>query len=374
VGTVISERHLRDMRALYLVKTGKLEWRDVPAPTLRGPGEAVVRPLAAARCDLDAAVVAGEAPFRGKALHWLRDHLPEALGQRRMFRNAPFKGPFAFGHECVAEVLAVGDEVAQVRPGDRVIVPFQISCGACHRCRRGLTASCTGVPARSMYGFGALGGTQWGGVIADQVWVPFADAMLVPLPAGVDPVAVASASDNIADGHRAVAEPLAERGRVPVLVVGGGAQSIGLYAAAIAVAAGAERVDYVDHDRDRLALAARVGARPLERVPRDRYPITVDASADPRGLASALLAAEPGGLCTSVGIYYTPTTPIPLLAMYGNGVTFRTGRVDARVELPKVLALLAKGFDPSVVTTRVAAWDQAPEAMHDRGAKLVLAA
>ena len=87
----------------------------------------------------------GEAPFRGALLHWLRNHLPDALGQQRLFRNAPFKGPYAFGHECVAEVLAIGDAVRGVRPGDRVLVPFQISCGACERCRRGLTASCSGV-------------------------------------------------------------------------------------------------------------------------------------------------------------------------------------------------------------------------------------
>ena len=227
-----------------------------------------------------------------------------------------------------------------------------------------------------MYGFGDLGGREWGGVLADRARVPFADAMLVRMPKGASATALASAGDNIVDGHRAVAGPLALRPRSPVLVVGGGAFSVGLYAAAIAVALGAERVDYIDTDRDRLQIAERAGARPMQQPwgrSRTRYPITVDASAHPRGLAHALLATEPGGTCTSVGIYYTPTTPIPLLGMYGNGITFVTGRVNARTELPHVLALVEKGFDPSIVTSRVAAWGDAERAMLDRGPKVVVA-
>jgi alcohol dehydrogenase len=366
------------MRALYFIEPGRLAWRDVPEPVLRAPGEALVRPLAVARCDLDLAVLRAEAPFRGRALHWLRNHLPPSIGQRRLFKNAPFKGPYAFGHECVAEVVAVGSAVRAARPGDRVVVPFQISCGSCERCDRHLTASCAGVPARSMYGFGELGGTQWGGALADLLHVPFADAMLLPLAPGLDPVALASASDNICDGWRTVAPFLAARPGAPVLVVGGGAQSIGLYAAGIAVALGAARVDYLDQDRTRLELAARLGATAVEAPYAaergDRYPITVDASADPAGLARALLSAEPGGTCTSVGIYYTPTTPMPLRSLYGTGVTFITGRVHARADLPAVLDCIASGrFAPETVTTRVAPWDDAADALLDPGPKVVIA-
>lgn len=366
------------MRALYFLEPGRLAWRDVPEPALGDDAAAIVRPLAVARCDLDRALVRGEAPFRGRALHWLRNHLPEAIGQRRLFRNAPFKGPFPFGHECVAEVVAVGAAVRGVRPGDRVVVPFQINCGACGRCDRRLPANCEGVPARSMYGFGALGGLQWGGALAERLRVPFADAMLLPLPAGCDPVALASAGDNVCDGWRTVAPYLAARPGAPVLVLGGHAASVGLYAAGLAVALGAARVEYVDQDRDRLAVAERLGARAIEApytAPREACPITVDASADPAGLERALLSTEPGGTCTSVGIYYTPTTPIPLRAIYGTGVTFVTGRVQARAELPAVLELVAAGrFAPERVTTRVAGWDDAVEALLDPGAKVVIAA
>ncbi|HJQ83935.1 MAG TPA: alcohol dehydrogenase catalytic domain-containing protein, partial [Candidatus Binatia bacterium] len=138
------------MRALTYVGPGALEWRDVEPPTLGGAGEALVRPLAVATCDLDAVIVRGLSPF------------------------AP---PFPLGHECVAEVLEVGDGVRTVRPGDRVVVPFQPACGDCAFCRRGLTATCSAVPRTSMYGIGAAGG-DWGGALSDVLRVPFADAML----------------------------------------------------------------------------------------------------------------------------------------------------------------------------------------------------
>ena len=320
------------MRELVFVAPGVLEWRETAEPRLDGTDDALdalVRPIAVARCDLDAAILRGRAPARG---------------------------PYAFGHECVAEVIAIARRVRTVDLGDLVIVPFQISCGACARCRRGMTASCTAVAPRSMYGFGALGGAQWGGVIADVVRVPFADAMLVRCPAGVSAAALASAGDNVVDGYRTVARPLAERPGAPVLVVGGGAASVGLYAAAAAIALDAERVDYLDHDPVRLGIAERLGARAIEaRFERrhERYPITVDASADVAGLALAIASAEPGGTCTSVGIYYDNATPLPLLDAYRNGLTFITGRVDARAVLPDALATIARGrLAPELVTTR----------------------
>ncbi len=366
------------MRTLTFIAPGRAAWRDADEPRLQGPGEALVRPLAVARCDLDLAVLQGEAPFRGTALHWLRNHLPAAIGQRGLFRDAPFQGPYPMGHESIGAVVEVGAEVRGVRPGDLVIVPFQISCGACAPCGDGRSANCGTAPPRAMYGFGTLGGLQWGGALADLMRVPFADAMLVPLPVGADPVALASVGDNIADGWRTVAPYLAARPGAPVLVVGGKAQSVGLYAAGLAVALGAERVDFLDHDPVRLAAAARLGATPIEApyaAPRrQRYPITVDASAEPAGLERALLATEPGGTCTSVGIYYTERTPIPLRAMYGAGISFVTGRVHSRAVLPDLLAFLASGrFRPELVTSRVASWDDAPEALLDPSPKVVIA-
>ena len=164
------------MRALTAAPAGKLRWSATPAPLLPGPQGAIVHPIAASTCDLDCALVLGATQF-------------------------PL--PLHLGHECVAEVLAVGEQVATVRVGDRVVVPFQISCGACAPCLAGHTGNCASVPPVSMYGFGLTGG-HWGGAFSDELAVPYADAMLVPLPGGVDPAAAAAVADNVCYAHRHV--------------------------------------------------------------------------------------------------------------------------------------------------------------------------
>ena len=336
------------VRALMFVGPGKLEWQDVPDATVQAPGDALVRPLAVAACDLDVALLHG---------------------------HTPFSGPFPLGHEFVAEIVGVGAEVTGFRPGDRVVVPFQISCGVCERCRRGLTGSCRAVPPVSMYGFRPLGG-DWGGALADLVRVPYAAHMLVPLPPNVDPVVLASASDNIADGWRAVGPPLAEYPRAPILVVGG-IGSVPLYAVAVALALGAARVDYVDSDDGRLALAAELGATALPATSRpsrdDTYPITVDGSGRPVGLARALRALEPEGICTSVSIYFEDV-PMPLLRMYTRGTRFVTGRVNSRAVLPHVLDLVTSGrLHPERVTSAVVPWQDAPYALRTPSLKPIVA-
>jgi len=326
----------------------RVEWWDVPEPKLADARDALVRPVAVAACDLDARIISGDAP------------LP---------------GPVALGHELVAEVVDLGDRAgdAGVSPGDVVVVPFQISCGGCARCKAGQTGMCESVPRHSMYGFGPFGG-DWGGALSDLVRVPFADHMLVPLPSGVDPVAVASASDNLPDAWRTVAPVIREGDSV--LIAGGGGISIALYAVAIAKALGAAHVAYLDHDPDRLALAAELGAEPITAPVQDRigpYEVTVDASADPATLATALRSTGPCGTCTSVGIYWQNDTPLPLLEMYDRAVTFITGSPQARPAIPEVLKLVANGkVKPERITTRVVSFDDAPDALAEPYTKLVM--
>lgn len=342
------------MRALIYTGAERLAWQERPDVVIAGDEEAIVSPLAVATCDLDDMIVGGRSPF------------------------AP---PFALGHEGVAEVVEVGDAVTSFAPGDRVVIPFQISCGRCGACQESRTGNCDTVPFGSTYGFGfGPEGTRWGGFLADLVHVPYAEAMLIPLPDGLEPEAAAGASDNITDGYRTVGPPLAARPGAPVLVVGGAAPgSIGLYAVAQAVALGSERVLYVDEDSERRGVAEGYGAETLDHIPErvdHRFPITVDASADPRGLELALGSLDRDGVCTSIGIYFDPTTPprFPLLSMYVQNTTFVTGRVHARRDAPRVLELLADGrLDPEPVTTRVVRFDEAAEALTDHGyTKLVL--
>jgi alcohol dehydrogenase len=336
------------MKQLTLVEPGRVEWSDAPAPSIQGAGEALVRPLAVALCDLDANIVSGEFPLQA---------------------------PVALGHEFVAEVVDIGDSVKGVRPGDRAVIPFQISCGECSRCRRGQTGDCETVPRLSMYGFGAFGG-DWGGALSDMVRVPFADAMLVPLPGGADPAALASASDNIPDAWRTVAPQLERRPGAEVLIVAGGARSIALYAVNIALALGASRVVYLDSDEARLRVAAGLGAETVEGDPPHRigpFPITVNASLTHEGLNCAIRSTEAGGVCTSVAIMPEPQTPMPLFEMYTNGIEFHTGRVMARPAIPAILEHAAAGdLHPERVTSRVVAWDDAADAVGDPETKLIV--
>jgi threonine dehydrogenase-like Zn-dependent dehydrogenase len=327
---------------LVLNAPGRAEWTEVPAPSLAGGADALVRPIAVATCDLDTAINSGAFPL-------------------------PL--PYALGHEFVAEVVDVGPDVTSVRAGDPVAVPFQINCGYCATCRRGLTQSCTTVPRGSAYGLGVIGRGDWGGAVADLVRVPFADAMLLPLPSGVDPATVASL-DNLPDGWRTVAPYLTEDDK-RVLVVGG--ISIGLYAVAVARALGAE-VTYVDGHPRRAEVAAKLGATvhdPAEGKV-GRFPVTVSTSGTREGLLLALGATEPGGVCTDTGVFIGDVG-LPLGQMYTTGVRFVTGRVAARHELPAVLELVASGrLDPSLVTATTAPWSDAPAAWSGHRDKLVL--
>jgi threonine dehydrogenase-like Zn-dependent dehydrogenase len=367
------------VRTLLYLRKGTLEWVDTPDIAMTVDTDAIVRPIAVARCDLDGAFLQHDLgrPLRlAHAAKMVDQRLLDDLGRK------PFTGPFPFGHECVAEVLEVGHEVRSVRRGDVVVVPFQISCGGCRACSLGLTASCTTdrrTPV-SMYGLGAATG-GWGGTMTDRVRVPHADHMLLPIPPDVEPATLASAADNIPDGWRAVAGPLGRWPSAPVLVLGGRAKSVGLYAAASAVALGAGSVDYLDTDPERLEIAQRLGARPVERpaswrrmrAGRADYPVVVDANGERGALAYAIRSLAPGGICTSVAIYFATGTRVPMWELYVRQGTLTTGLANARAELPAVLAAVATGsLRPGLVTGVLADWEDAPQALLARATKVVV--
>ena len=327
------------MRQLTFEEPGRYAWREVPEPEITKPEHALVRPVMVACCDLDVGVARGV--------------LPMPPGH-------------AVGHEGVAEVVAVGDGVSAVRVGDRVVVPFQINCGDCPACRRGATGSCASLPLMAMYGMAPLAGLDGGGFMSDLLLVPYADAMLVPLPEGIDPIAIASLSDNIPDGWRGVGPFKAELASLDsadrrVLVVG--RLSIGLYAAATAAALGAH-VDYIDTEPTRLAVAEKLGAVVHDVAKPDKswdpYPVTVHTSGDPSVLAATLRVTWPDGVCTDTGIYYQGKVEMPLLPMYTRGVRFVTGRVNARAAIPAIIELLSSGCDFSPAVEHVVPWDEAP--------------
>jgi threonine dehydrogenase-like Zn-dependent dehydrogenase len=144
------------MRQLDYVKARSLAWHEVTAPSLPSDEGALVRPLVVTTCDMDGVVSSGAAPF---------------------------KGPLPVGHEGVAEIIEVGDRVTALRPGDRVIAPWKISCGACDKCRAGLTAHCLSVVPEAAYSWGPTA-REWGGFLSDVVAVPWAEPCSARFRAG----------------------------------------------------------------------------------------------------------------------------------------------------------------------------------------------
>jgi threonine dehydrogenase-like Zn-dependent dehydrogenase len=332
------------MRALVFRGPMDLAWEEVETPKLVEPRDALVRPIAVARCDLDPAI---------------------ALGLY------PMPAPFVMGHEMVGEVVAVGEAISNVRLGDKVIVPFQLSCMTCAPCLRGHTNACVNVPSGTAFGLGPHGGIDLGGALAELVRVPWADVMLIPLPEGMDPVVAAGIPDNVSDGYRCVAAPLAERPGAPVLVVGGLAPSVGLYAVMAALALGAERVVYVDDDAARLELAAAAGAEVVNAKDQwdslklaERFPIVVDANVLDPGRNFALRSVEPCGVCTSVSGGASSRSNLPLQSMYLKGVRYEIGRVHACATARPVLDLVSSGaLDPARIINKVVPFSEAVEGM-----------
>jgi threonine dehydrogenase-like Zn-dependent dehydrogenase len=162
-----------------------------------------------------------------------------------------------------------------------------------------------------------------------------------------------------------------------VLVVGGGAQSIGLYAAGLAVLHGAAVVDYADENARRRQLAKSPGAAVTHRARRSTAThatndIVVEASSSTAGLRYAIRSTAPGGICTAVGYYIARNTGVPLMHMYANDITLHLGVGHSRAVLPDLLDWVhAHDFPAERVTTKVAHFDDAPTAYAARTTKLV---
>jgi alcohol dehydrogenase len=241
-----------------------------------------------------------------------------------------------------------------------------------------------------MYGFGVAGG-HWGGAYSERLAVPYADAMLVPLPAAIDPVAAASVADTVCDGYRHVAPYLpgllAADADAEVLIVGSITRrtafsgSVPLYAGLAARALGARRIAVADRRPAIRELAQRLGlevlsARDLRR--RRPAPLVVEASGHPAGLRLALASTAPDGVCSCAGSLQRRVR-IPALAMYGRNVTLHVGRTHARTLIPDVLELIARGrLHPEAVTTTLDSLDRAPAALREHylggGIKTILTA
>jgi alcohol dehydrogenase len=356
------------MQQLFFIKKEKLEWREVKTPEITTGHDAIVRPFAVAKCDLDDAFLFDNVALKikfGRLFGLIDPYYSKVFGNL-------MKGPFPFGHECVAEVIEIGEKVTNLSIGDIVSVPFQISCGTCHNCAHGFTSSCESVPHISTYGFGKH--LEFGGAMSDFIKVPYADSMLLKIPKHIDPVHLASLSDNIPDAYRHVAA-LAENPNQSVLVISGKAKSVGIYAVLLAKYLGVTAIDYVDNNQERLSVAKNAGANKVyesfTQLHR-KYDVVIDASSTTKGLETAFKSVRNYGTVTSSGIYIKKPQ-ISLINMYGKGVNFKIGLANARTDAEKILELMDnKSIDFALATTKLDTWDNAIDALLTNTTKVIV--
>lgn len=327
------------MRSLMVTAPGRVEWRELPAPQLQGEKEAIVTPVAGSRCDYD------------------RD-LARGASRRSM--------PFSIGHEAVARVVEVGDRVTRVAPGDLAVVVWHINCGECDRCRAGMTARCERVPLSAAYG-----GGEWGALFDDFVRVAYADAMLTPLPPGLDPIEATGAGDSVGLAHAVMSRQPNARDQ-SLAIFGRGEH--GLYQVAFAKEAGFPSILYVDESRERRAVASALGAdataaSPLEAG--DRVDVIVDAAGNEAWLHDAIGILKPEGLIESLGGYFDDFR-LPGLLSYFNGATIRCGAGNNGPHVAPTLDAIARGVvQPSRTWALQVAWDDLPAAYADEPRKLL---
>jgi glutathione-independent formaldehyde dehydrogenase len=209
-----------------------------PDPTIQGPLDAIVRITTTNICGSDLHMYEGRTSVEeGKVL----------------------------GHENMGIVEEVGPGVERIRVGDRVSVPFNISCGTCRNCEAGWTSFCLRTnPIEGMdgaaYGYANMG--PYDGGQAEYLRVPYADFNLLELPPGDDhELDFTLLSDVFPTGYHGC--ELAGVGPGDTVAVFG-AGPVGFLAAYSAVLRGAGRVFVVDKERDRLALAEKIGAEAVD--------------------------------------------------------------------------------------------------------------
>ncbi|MFM7719392.1 MAG: alcohol dehydrogenase catalytic domain-containing protein [Actinomycetota bacterium] len=278
------------MRAVVSRGPGAVAVEEVPDARIEDPRDAVVRVTLAAIC--------------GSDLHFLHGKAPVDPGE-------------SLGHEAVGVVEAVGAEVRTVRPGQRVAVAFDNACGGCWFCRAGQTQLCE--EFRTL-GAGAFGGGL-GGAQADLVRVPFADANLLPLPDGLDDERALFLGDVLTTGLYGAAVPDIRPGET-VAVLGAG--PVGFFAAQAARLHDPARVLVLDRDARRLAIAAAVGAEPIDVTARHGAmavadatdgrgaDVVIEAVGTPEAFEDAIDVVRRGGRVSVVGMFTSESVSIPL--------------------------------------------------------------
>ncbi|MDV9197406.1 alcohol dehydrogenase catalytic domain-containing protein [Streptomyces sp. Wh19] len=352
------------MRALTWQGRRDVRVEDVPDPHIEGPTDIVVRITSTGICGSDL-------------------HLYEVLG--------PYlEQGDVLGHEPMGVVEEAGRDVTAVRVGDRVVVPFNVSCGTCFMCERGLHSQCETTQVReqgtgaALFGYTKLYGQVPGGQ-AELLRVPFGNTLPIPVPHGPPDDRYVYLSDVLPTAWQAVRyASIPPGGSVTVLGLG----PIGDMATRVARHLGAELVIGVDLVPERLARAAARGVQIFDvnrcgkELPDAIREIThgrgTDAVIDAVGMEahgapfaktaqwatgllpdmvarrlmehasvdrlSALYTAidvvRRGGTISVSGVYGGAADPLPLLTLFDKQIQMRMGQANVRHWVPEILPLL----------------------------------
>jgi threonine dehydrogenase-like Zn-dependent dehydrogenase len=355
------------VRALTWQGKRSVSVETVPDPVLKEPNDAIIRVTSTAICGSDL-------------------HLYEVLG--------PFltRGDI-LGHETMGVVEEVGPDAGDLSVGDRVVVPFNISCGTCWMCSRGLFAQCETTQMRetgkgaSLFGYTSLYGAVPGGQ-AEYLRVPQAQFGPVKVPEGVADERYLYLSDILPTAWQAF--EFADVGEGDTLAVFG-LGPVGQLTARIAAHRGV-RVIGVDLVPERLALAAQWGAETVDLRSVDDVTEAVlgltggrgaDGTVDAVGmeahgspwakaaigavgalpdvvarpltdklaidrlaaLQAALKSVRRGGTVSVSGVYGGEVDPLPMMEMFDRGITVRMGQCHVRRWTDDILRLVEQDDD-----------------------------
>jgi threonine dehydrogenase-like Zn-dependent dehydrogenase len=312
------------MRAITFHAPGDLHCESVPDPRLVAPTDAVVRVEVAAIC--------------GSDLHVYRGN------------EAGLDSGTVMGHEFLGEVVETGDGVHGLEPGDRVVSPFTTSCGACPSCDEGLTARCE---HGELFGW-VEGGHGLHGVQAEYVRVPLADATLVKVPVGLASEAALLAGDVLSTGFFCADAARLDPGATVVVL---GCGPVGLMAVVGAQELGAGKVLAIDSVPERLELARRMGAEPVdlagdplesvrEHTDGRGADCVLEVVGSPAASRLALDLLRPGGTISAVGVHTETSFAFSPGEAYDKNLTYVAGRCPARHYAPRMLELLEAGRYP----------------------------
>lgn len=248
------------------------------------------------------------------------------------------------GHEFVGEVVEAGPGAHGFRPGDLVVSPFTTSCGECFYCRSGLTARCV---RGQLFGW-VEQGKGLHGAQAELVRVPLAGSTLVRIPEDTPLEQALLVGDVLSTGWFGAEMAGAGPGS-SLAVVGCG--PVGLMAVIAGRELGAERVFALDSVPERLALAERFGAEPVD-VQQDALAAVreathgrgadsvVEAVGSPGATRLAFDLVRPGGTLAAMGVHTEPHLAIAPGEAYDKNLTYRAGRSPARRYMEKLLPLV----------------------------------